>query len=149
MSYASQSELTTRYGARELVQVTDKTTPPSGSADATTIARACTDADGEIESRLGVRYVVPIAPTVPTVVVDIACRIARYKLHEDRATPKIRTDYEDAIKFLSDVAAGRANIPGLVDSTGSPTTPDDVSVGRFAVSAPPMRITSCVMDLMP
>jgi phage gp36-like protein len=78
----------------------------------------------------------------------MASRIARYKLHEDRATPKIRTDYEDAIKFLTDVATFKANVDGAVDKADT-TSGDTIGNGRIAVSAPPLRLTDCVMDRMP
>lgn len=144
MGYATQADLSTRYGERELIQVTDKAKPPTGSVDGVVVARALADADAEIDARLAVRYAVPVV-TPPAIVVDCACRIARYKLHEDRATEKIRADYEDAIKFLADVAAGRANLPGVTE----PSTGDVVTGGRCAVAAPPMRFNDAVMGCMP
>jgi phage gp36-like protein len=144
MGYATQADLVTRYGERELIQVTDKAKPPTGDMDEAVVARALADADAEIDARIGIRYSVPLTVT-PSIIGDSACRIARYKLHEDRATEKIRQDYEDALRFLADVAAGRANLPGVPDATG-----DGVTVGGvFAVVAPPVRITDEVMEAMP
>lgn len=146
MTYATRADLATRYGERELIQVTDKAKPPSGAADEATIARALADADAEIDSRIGVRYTVPLAAPAPGVIVDAACRIARYKLHEDKATEKIRRDYEDAVAYLRDVATGRANVPGATEPSGG----DGVTVGgRCAVAAPSMRFTDAVLGAMP
>jgi phage gp36-like protein len=145
MTYATQNDLATRYGERELVQVTDKARPPAGIVDAAVVADALRDADAEIDARVGIRYVVPLPDPVPSIVVDTACRIARYKLHEDKATEKVRKDYEDALKFLADVAAGRANLPGVPDAASG-----GVAVGgRCAVAAPAVRVTDCVLARMP
>ncbi len=145
MSYAARTDLVARYGERELVQVTDKAKPPVGQADEDAIARALADADGEIDARISVRFAVPLAGDAPPVVVDVACRIARYKLHGDKATERIRADYEDAMRFLADVAARRANIPGLTE----PTVGGVSNAGPVAVAAPPVRFTDSVLAAMP
>jgi len=111
MGYATQADLVTRYGERELIQVTDKAKPPTGDMDEAVVARALADADAEIDARIGIRYSVPLTVT-PSIIVDSACRIARYKLHEDRATEKIRQDYEDALRFLAE-RRGNGNVQFL------------------------------------
>lgn len=147
MSYATQQNLTDRYGERELRQVTDKSQPPAGTINTATVDRALADADSEIDSRLSVRYIVPIAGDTPPLVVDLACRIARYKLHEDKATDKIRADFDDAIRLLEQVAAGKAKIPGL---SPPDTNPDEGSnIGAFAVRAPAPTFTAAVVEQMP
>jgi phage gp36-like protein len=149
VSYAAQSDLATRYGERELVLVTDKSTPPTGLVDATVVARALADADALIDSFLGTRYAVPISEPAPAVIVSVACQIARYRLHEDRPTEPIRAAYEDAIRWLERVSQGRANVPGLTEPTTSVDPIEGASEGRFAVRAPEPVFTGELLSRMP
>ena len=146
MPYATQQQLADRYGARELVQVTDKAQPPTGAVNTATVDRALADADSEIDSRLGLRYAVPLTAP-PAIVLDVACRIARYKLHEDRATEKVRNDYQDAIKFLDSVAAGRAILPGVTVPQGD--SAEGVNTSAAAVRAPEPVFTGALLERMP
>jgi phage gp36-like protein len=146
--YANQANLIDRYGQRELVQVTDKAVPPTGGIVAAVVDRALADADAEIDARLGLRYAVPLTAPVPPLVIDIACRIARYKLHEDRPSDKIRRDYEDAVKLLVDVAAGKAMIPGLAAPLPG-SSGEGQNVGAYAVRAPEAVFTADLINRMP
>jgi phage gp36-like protein len=147
MPYTDSAALTARYGERELIALTDKSVPPAGGINADTVARALADADAEIDSRLVIRYAVPVSP-VPAILVDAACRITRYKLHEDRANQKVRQDYEDVIKWLADVAAGRADLPGVAPATsGDPA--EGANIGAVAVRAPPAVFTADTLARMP
>lgn len=148
MAYATQDHLKERYGERELIQVTDKAEPPVGVVDTTVVARALADADAEIDSRISVRYAVPVSPT-PAAVLDAACRIARYKLHEDRAPEKVRNDYKDAIAWLDAVAAGRANLPGAALAETSASDDEGADVGGFSVRAPDPVFTEALTRTMP
>lgn len=103
MGYATQQDLSDRFGASELAQLTDRTA--GTTIDVTVVARALSDADAEIDAYLGARYALPLT-TVPSVLARVAADIARYRLHEDRATESVRTRYEDAVTFLKRVAAG-------------------------------------------
>lgn len=109
MPYATQTDLEERFGADELVMLTDRSDPPSGNVDETVVTRALTDADAEINAYLSARYPVPLSP-VPTVIVRIACDIARYFLFEDRVTDLVRQRYEDAVALLKGIAAGKVSI---------------------------------------
>ena len=54
--------------------------------------------------------------------VDAALTIAWYRLHTDRAADKdLRIRYEDAVRWLRDVSAGRASLPGVATSGTAPT----------------------------
>ena len=57
MSYAAQSDLTDRFSAAELAQLTDRV---NGTViDTTVLGRALSDADAEIDSYLATRYALP------------------------------------------------------------------------------------------
>jgi phage gp36-like protein len=111
MPYATQTDLVDRYGAQELMQLTD---PVAASAiNAETVARALADADAEIDARLGGRYALPLT-VVPTLLVRMACDIARFYLWGDSASEPVRNRYKDATGLLDKVATGLIPLPAAV-----------------------------------
>lgn len=131
MTYAVQSDLVTAFGSDELVQLTDRADPPTGTIDATIVARALEAADGEIDSYLAGRYSLPLA-SVPAILRDCAADIARYRLHDRGVPDRVKDAYKDRISWLRDVAAGRANL-GLAQESLTPSSagiPEITSGGR-------------------
>lgn len=112
MSYASYSILVGQFGEAEIIRSSDR--DQDGAADAGVIAQALTDADGEIDSYIGVVYKLPLNP-VPGVVVTYAGVIALYRmsLQTGVLTEEKRQRYEDAIRWLRDVAKGSAVLDGV------------------------------------
>lgn len=121
--YGSIQALIDRFGERELIQISDRTGQADGVDDAVA-NRALEDAGAEIDGYLAGRYTLPLS-TVPRVLVNVACDIARYRLYDDRVTEAVQKRYEDAIKFLTLVSTGKVGL-GLdtntapVPSTGGP-----------------------------
>mgnify|MGYP001018410175 CR=1 len=113
MTYASQQNLIDRFGEDELIQLTDRAS--LDAIDATVVARALADADAEINGYLSTRYTLPLSP-VPAVLEKLACDIARYQLFENAVTEIVTERYENAIRFLKDVAAGKVTLG--VDGNG-------------------------------
>lgn len=111
MTYATRSDLEDRYGADELVQ--RESMLPAGA-----VARALLDADAEVNGYVAGAYGVPLTP-VPANIVRIAAAIARYRLLGDATTDQARADYEDAIRFLRDVQAGRATLMDAAPIAGN------------------------------
>jgi len=109
MTYATQADLTDRFGAVELAQLTDRTN--GVVIDATVLGRALTDADAEIDSYLATRYALPLAST-PVVLVRMAADIARYRLYDDRVTEAVRQRYGDAVSLLKRMATGEVQLAG-------------------------------------
>lgn len=103
MTYATQQNLTDRFGATELAQLTDRTA--GTTIDATVVGKALADADAEINGYLATRYTLPLAP-VPTIIERLACDLARYYLFEDRVTDIVQTRYDAAVRFLTAVSKG-------------------------------------------
>lgn len=145
MAYCAQTDLVERYGEDELVQVTDRSSPPSGVIDATTVARACGDATATIDSYARGRYATPLAAANVAVVLPYACAIARWHLHEDGHPEHVEHGYKAAINWLKDLAAGRVGLP----DTTAPTPPEDGSVFGVAVSAPTPVFTAEQRETMP
>lgn len=117
MPYATQSDLTTRFREAELIQLTD----PSATAtavDAAVAGQALADADAVIDMHLAGRYVLPLA-SVPRVLVNIACDLARAYLYEDRITDQVKDRRDAAMKLLEQLRDGKLQL-GL-DTVGTPT----------------------------
>ena len=111
MAYAVLEDLLKMVPEDELAQLTSEA---GGLPDALVAAEAIARADAEIDSYLGVRYQVPLAP-VPHRVKALSVDVALYHLYSRRGVaPEIRRrQYEDAIAFLKLVAAGQALIEGV------------------------------------
>lgn len=122
MTYAVRADLEDRYGAEELTQ--RETMLPAGA-----VAQALADADAVIDGYTAGRYTVPLSP-VPSNLPRVACQLARYGLLGNAADERARKDYEDAMAWLKDVAAGRVI---LTEATVAATT---------AVSARPATRTT-------
>lgn len=116
MTYATQQDLITRVGEQELIQLTDRADPPAGSVDAAVVAAALGHADALIDSLVGARYPVPLA-VVPSIVIDYACDIARYRLYGDAPTETVQRRYDQAVRYLHDIQAGRADLAGPAIAT--------------------------------
>lgn len=129
MPYATQAQMIDRFGQAELIQLTDRAEPPTGAIVVAVLDAALLDADEEIDSYLRVVRTLPLPAPVPARLTRVAADVARYHLYDDHAPDDVRTRYEDAVRWLRDVAAGRASL-GLDD-------PAPTELGRVVVSAPP------------
>ncbi len=105
MPYATQQQLTARYGERLLLQVADRDDPPAGAIDAAIVAQALADTDAVIDGYLAARYQLPLA-SVPPQLPPIAQSIAIYKLHVYEPEKKIADEYQAAIADLVRIANG-------------------------------------------
>jgi phage gp36-like protein len=94
--YATPADLAVRYGADRLIDLTDR--DADGVADDPQIAQALADATAEIDGYLAARYRLPL-PTIPPLLVRLACDIAIYRL----LTLRRRGDIEDARRRYEDV----------------------------------------------
>lgn len=105
MSYVTQQELADRYGDDEILALADRNR--DGTPDPGVIDQAIIDASAEIDSYLGTRYAVPIDPAPPAIK-SAAADIARYRMMDDRPLEEAVKRYENAIRYLRDVATGKA-----------------------------------------
>ena len=109
MAYATQADLEERFGDKELLKLTDRSTPPTGEIDAAVVSRALSDAEAEINGYLAVRYTLPLLST-PAVLKRLCCDIARYYLYDDWANDQVRARFEDATKLLKLIADGKVQL---------------------------------------
>lgn len=110
MTYATQQQLTDRYGEAALIALTDQGAVALGVVDVAVIARALTDTDAMIDGYLAARYSLPLAD-VPPLLSDLAQVIAIWKLHRYEPDPKIAKDYDNARHLLRDIASGAVRVP--------------------------------------
>lgn len=129
MSYATRSDMVRLYTEAVLAALTDPS--GDGAVDEAALTRTLVEASAEIDTYLAGRYALPMA-TVPEVLVNKACVIARYLLDGQNGDDIVRNRYRDAIAWLKDVGAGKASL-GLDGSHAAQTVAggaDIRSVGR-------------------
>jgi phage gp36-like protein len=132
MAYCTKQDLMDRFGERELLQLTDRATPPAGVIDDTVVARAIADATALADGYIGKAYSLPLA-TVPEVLTKLTCDVARYYLHfkgVDKDSP-IQRSYDQALSYFRDVARG---IVQLVE-TDTGVEPPQAGGGQVQFSA--------------
>lgn len=80
-------------------------------------------ASGVVDSYLRGRTTLPLVAPYPDEIIDATCRIAAYTLlvrrgfNPDAYDANFRALYEDAIRWLKDVSAGRANLAQAADTS--------------------------------
>lgn len=137
MSYATLTHLIDRFGEKELTELAGRS--DICEIDPEPVARALEDADSEINGYLAVRYSVPVqilpSLTVPGVVVRLACDMARYRLYlyAGSVPESVQTAYDNAIKLLRDLAAGKADLG---------VNPAPTGAGAASVVTPGARVFS-------
>lgn len=118
MSYSAKTDILEQLDEDILIQLTDDN--DAGIVDDDVVTRAIADADSEIDSYCGKRYAVPFT-TIPNRLRKLSVDIAIYNLYSRRkgAPEDRKTRYDNAIRFLKDVAKGLASL-GEDDPDGSP-----------------------------
>lgn len=109
-AYATQQQMTDRFGSGLLLALTDRASVATGVVDSAVVAKALTDASEVIDGYLAAKYVLPLA-SIPGIVADLCQSIAIYKLHITQPDEKIVRDYQDALKALRDISDGRLRVP--------------------------------------
>ncbi len=124
MPYSTKTDILNQIDEATLMQLTSDT---GAVIDDVPISRAIFKADSIINSYAGKRYVVPFDP-VPEVVNTTSASIAIYLLYQQKSqkvggvSESVRTAFEDAMKWLSDVSLGRAVIDGATPAQFNPKT---------------------------
>lgn len=124
--YCAKQDMIDRYGAEELIQLTDRA--GTGVIDDAVLNQAIADSGAEIDGYLATRYELPLT-VVPPVLVRIACEIARYHLYDDAATDTVKDRYDNSVRFLRSLAKGDVS---LVQQTGAAAeTSESAGVAEF------------------
>lgn len=127
MSYATLQSLNDQFGEEAVRGASDR--DEDGVADTGVIERALALADGIIDSRIGVKYKLPL-DLVPDVLISYAGDIAFYLLSGSPAqlTDEKRVRYTDALKWLDQIASGKA----VLDGVAAPKTKTAVGIRMIA-----------------
>lgn len=133
MAYIDEAALEGAFGESE---VADLATTPER------LSSAISRAEAQVDSYLSSRYAVPLV-SAPAVVVDAALKIARFELWDDSATEEVSRRRDQAIAWLKDIQAGRANLVGVDNKTA------DTSSTPPNVSAPAAVFTDDLLSRMP
>lgn len=111
MAYCTLDDILAMMDEAEVIRYTDDNNAGYINTDVT--GKAIAGAGALIDSHLAVRYSVPVSP-VPDILVDLAVDIAIYKICSRRgqSPEEIRKKFEDAVKYLEKVAAGKIVLSG-------------------------------------
>lgn len=134
MTYATTTDLLTRFDATEIAQRVDRGVPRLVNAALLTdaaaanslaaytsaetervaqclvvIERALADADDTINGYLSGRYAMPLS-TVPSVLSRVACEMARFYLYDDQVTDLVKDRHASNLKWLAEVAKGTVSL---------------------------------------
>ncbi len=115
MGYATLQDLELRLGPAAYVQLTDD--EAAGSASAARAGEALAAAEGEVDSRVAVRYRTPVdvtaEPEAAALLKSIVLDLAECRLHARRppVPEAVRDKASAARQWLRDLAAGRAQLP--------------------------------------
>jgi phage gp36-like protein len=129
MAYCTEDDLLKMIPQEELVDLTVE----SGEVpDRTIIAEAISKADAEIDSYLGVKYVVPLA-SPPEQVKALSVDLAIYHLYTrlNVVPPAQQQKNDAALAFLKQVGAGLAVIVGPAGE--APTVAHEVADSTSAI----------------
>ena len=131
MAYATITAMKQRYGERDLIYLSERDDGPADVINTAVIEQAINDASDVINGYLAGRYELPLV-TVPNLLEQFCCDIARYKLGTNDVPEHVETRYKDAIKFLMSVAKGELSIG--VDALGQDAKVQDTATIQSAGS---------------
>lgn len=138
MAYITKDLMIKLFGEKELIELTDRAS--SGVIDDDVLTQAMTTAEAEADSYIGVLYQLPL-PTTPPSLMSFVADIARYHLYDAQPSELVMTKYENAVKWLTNVAKG-------VVSLGLKTTDAQPTGGAVAVVARDQVFTPTLFDKM-
>lgn len=128
MSYATAQDMLSRFGESELAQITNTDNPTATSYDPIVLDSALGDGAEEIDGYLrSAKYALPLAST-PALLTRLNCDIARYILWDQAAPEAVKIRYQDAVKILQGLAAGKVSL-------GIETAAKSSTLGRPAYEA--------------
>jgi phage gp36-like protein len=117
--YCTQDDLVARFGAAEILALSDL--EGSGSIDAARVTQMIADASATIDGYLGGRYQLPLTDT-PEMLNTIAANMARYNLMGTRPTDEAADRNKNALAWLDKVAKGVYSLG--VDGAGNTPAPE-------------------------
>lgn len=128
MAYATLPLILERIDEQTVINLTDDVAADVVGQDA--VDRAIADADTEIDSYIGKRYATPVDPAPPLLIrlsLDLAIEIL-YSRRPHVETPEaVVRAAKNARALLANIAANKADIPGLQEADLSGTSASGAS----------------------
>lgn len=146
MAYAVRTNLVGRFGESEVASLEDPDN--TGTPVAAISNSALSDASEEIDTYIGVKFSLPL-PSVPEPLVRACCDVARFRMYKDRPTEEVKYRYERTIKWLEQIAAGKAVLvfnPPLTEQQIEDVKGPGVAIGTTYTQG---VFSSDVLDKMP
>lgn len=109
--YATAAQAIARLSLSEAVMLTDREC--TGEVDRDRLTAALVSASVEIDSYIGTRYSIPVMiDPVPLTLVEACIDMAVYRLSRGAVvlTEEVKSIYDRHVRWLKDVAAGKASI---------------------------------------
>ncbi len=117
MPYATAADLVAEFGEAEIIGLTDRADPPTGTVDVAVVTRALERAETTVNGYLAGRYRLPVpAESVRGYVLDLA----RAYLCVSRVTDTVKARQEVAMRDLKSIGQGLMSLP--VPEATAPTT---------------------------
>jgi phage gp36-like protein len=141
MAYATQADIVEIY-SEDALYVADR--DGDGVVDADAVGRALQAASGQIDSFIGVRYALPLS-AADDLLKQYCVDIAIYLLASGRnvQSDEHRQRFEDALKHLEKIGAGKANLIVPHDIVGADGAASSASAGPrpIVVGGPERQFT--------
>lgn len=129
--YITIDDLLKRDSERDLINVTD---PDGLAVDEDAVNQAIANAQAEVDAYIDGRLRLPLlASEVSPQLRHYTLLVCRYYLYADKKTDAVIVEYEQAVRWLRDVAAGRAST-GVVQAA-----PPDATAAGGLIVAPVMQ----------
>lgn len=127
--YITRKDLVDRFSQREIDRLEANIKNNVDNTDTDPVSTAINDAEDVINGYIAAQNDMPLL-IIPSSVSRACSVLARYYLYKDKPTEQVRTDYEDAIRWLEQVSIGRIK---LVLEAKQPKPFEDFSSGAFVV----------------
>jgi len=124
VNYCTTNDLVERFGAEEILQLSDR--DGGGFIDEQVVGSAIADASALIDGYLGGRYALPLS-AVPSVLPKLCGDIARFNLYDNAIPDVVQKRYDAALAFLKSVGKGGVRL-GLSDSEEVATSDDAIEM---------------------
>jgi phage gp36-like protein len=105
----TKQEMIDRYGDQALIDLTDHIEPYTNTIVDPVLNAAILDATAQVTSFIAGRYRLPLAST-PNALKRPVATIVYYILHKTRVTDDARKEYEDALRYLSQISRGEVRL---------------------------------------
>lgn len=131
MPYATVDDFVMAFGEDEAIALSNLDDPTALDQRNAVIEAGLEGADSMIDGYIqSAGYTMPLS-SVPAVLKEIALDIARYRLDRLSAREDVRLRYEDALKWLRDVSAGKVSL-GLATNGEEVTASGSCAIEYYA-----------------